>query len=93
MDDPIFDLNEACRDAQENMSKDKKNIKYPVKHCQVCNLQLQIPKKVEQCHFCASFGCLDCVYKQFEFPNMTEGTDQRKSGKICVVCEWKLYLN
>lgn len=37
MDDPIFELSEPCEGAKKYLMLDKKNIKYPVKHCQVCN--------------------------------------------------------
>lgn len=42
---------------------------------------------MKQCDFCALIGCKDCVYKKFPYP-----LNQKEKGKICKVCETKIYI-
>jgi hypothetical protein len=76
MDENIFDLDRPCPKAARYKGIKMKDINIPVNNCGVCNKLLQIPKAVQQCAFCALFGCLDCVYKQFPFPQKTVGDER-----------------
>ena len=68
----LDDLNPDTLRAQGLIKKDKikPSLVTDVETCGVCRKPRADFKsrKVAQCEFCASFGCIDCIYKVFPFP-------------------------
>ena len=73
MDDPSFELDRPCPKAARYKGIKMKDRNIKIIDCPICTMELDIPKRVSQCDFCGTFGCIDCVYKKFPFPHCPTG--------------------
>ena len=64
-------------------------------HCGVCRKPKAEfkGKKIAQCDFCATFGCVECISKTFPFPQLDPHDKQQNFGTVCMTCETKLHIN
>lgn len=73
-----------------------KDIDVQQEKCNCCQKPIREIRKLQQCEFCASFGCSDCIYKQFPFPHINKNAkdaEEQEFGLICLLCETKLHIN
>jgi hypothetical protein len=87
--DPIFELTHTPFLAELGLSLDiddanlKKKLQtlYPEKlpSCFCCGKDVSLgisgskKVKIDACHFCTKWGCEDCVYKSYPFPQTPKG--------------------
>ena len=91
------DINEQTLKAQ-GLSKNNKIKPSHVTHVEQCSVCRKARaefkgRKVAQCDFCASFGCIECIYKVFPFPQLDKQDKQQNFGVVCMTCETKLHIN
>jgi len=87
-------------DADESSFKKRLQTLYPEKlpSCFCCGKDVfggitgSKKVKIDACHFCTKWGCDDCVYKTYPFPQTSSGSSEPHRGRICRVCETKFYI-
>ena len=88
----LSSMNDACYTTQRNGKIKPTLVKQDA--CGVCRKPKdKFKNKIIQCHFCAMFGCSDCIGKLFPFPQLDPEDHTQNLGVICMVCEAKLNIN
>ena len=94
-EEQIYALSEANAATLKVQGKKLKPTSMKSSHCNICRKPKDAfkGKKVAQCDFCATFGCTECIFKTFPFPQIDQHEQVQNFGVICMVCETKLHIN